>query len=349
MPRNILVPLLAVLLQLSVCARSIEAGPVNHAGSAPFGPAQLGVIVNEDDPVSRQIADYYMEKRGIPAGNLIHVHFTPGGNVMRPEDFRELKAKVEAAAPESIQAYALTWTAPYRVGCMSITTAFAAGFNEAFCVQGCKPTKKSPYFDSDSRRPYDDSGWRPAIMLAGENLEAVKALIDRGIASDHTNPGGTGYLVSTTDRARNVRARFYRGILFMQSDRFRLKVVQRNTLKYRNDVMFYFTGQAKVRNLASNHFLPGALADHLTSSGGKLGGSSQMNSLRWLEAGATGSFGAVVEPCAFVQKFPRPDIVINHYLDGETLIESYWKSVEMPGQGVFIGEPLATPFSSSPD
>jgi uncharacterized protein (TIGR03790 family) len=126
-------------------------------------------------------------------------------------------------------------------------------------------------------------------------------------------------------------------------------VVRRNTLKYRNDVMFYFTGLAKVRDITSNHFLPGAIADHLTSSGGKLTGSSQMSSLRWLEAGATGSFGTVVEPCAIVQKFPRPDIVINHYLDGETLIESYWKSVEMPGQGVFIGEPLATPFSGSVD
>ena len=29
---------------------------------------------------------------------------------------------------------------------------------------------------------------------------------------------------------------------------------------------------------------------------------------------------------------------------GETLIEAYWKSVLMPGQGIFIGEPLAAPW-----
>ena len=34
-----------------------------------------------------------------------------------------------------------------------------------------------------------------------------------------------------------------------------------------------------------------------------------------------------------------------HYLQGETLIEAYWKSVAMPGQGIFIGEPLARPFA----
>ena len=33
-----------------------------------------------------------------------------------------------------------------------------------------------------------------------------------------------------------------------------------------------------------------------------------------------------------------------HYLNGETLVEAYWKSVLMPGQGVFVGDPLARPF-----
>jgi uncharacterized protein (TIGR03790 family) len=340
--------LLVLLLQLTACNNN-DAQAIDSGSGVPLGPENLGVIVNDDDPASLRIADYYMEKRGIPAKNLLHVHFEPGDHVMRPEAFRKLRADVEAVTPKNVQAYVLTWTAPYRVGCMSITTAFAAGFNEAFCVQGCKLTRKSPYFDSDSRRPWDDFGWRPTIMLAGETVDDVKALIDRGIASDHTNPEGSGYLVSTSDRARNARARYYPGTLLMQSDRFKLKVVQRDTLKYRNDVVFYFTGLVKVPDIESNQFLPGAIADHLTSSGGKLTGSGQMSSLRWLEAGATGSFGAVVEPCAFVQKFPRPDMVINRYLNGETLLESYWKSVEMPGQGVFIGEPLATPFSSSPD
>jgi hypothetical protein len=69
-----------------------------------------------------------------------------------------------------------------------------------------------------------------------------------------------------------------------------------------------------------------------------------MSSLRWLEAGATASYGTVVEPCNLPAKFPNPAIVIARYVSGETLIEAYWKSVAMPGQGIFIGEPLADPF-----
>jgi len=35
---------------------------------------------------------------------------------------------------------------------------------------------------------------------------------------------------------------------------------------------------------------------------------------------------------------------MNHYLRGDTLLEAYWKSVLMPGQGLFVGEPLARPY-----
>ncbi|MFM9916328.1 MAG: hypothetical protein ACKVOX_11015, partial [Rhizobacter sp.] len=45
------------------------------------------------------------------------------------------------------------------------------------------------------------------------------------------------------------------------------------------------------------------------------------------------------------EKFPEIGVLMGHYLGGETLIEAYWKSVRMPGQGVFVGEPLARPFA----
>jgi hypothetical protein len=63
-----------------------------------------------------------------------------------------------------------------------------------------------------------------------------------------------------------------------------------------------------------------------------------------LDVGATGSYGTVSEPCAYAQKFPHPGVFLVHYLDGETLIEAYWKSVAWPVEGVFVGEPLARPF-----
>jgi len=123
-----------------------------------------------------------------------------------------------------------------------------------------------------------------------------------------------------------------------------VEIIHSAALEEKRDVMFYFIGAAEVPKLTTNRFLPGAVADHLTSFGGDLTGGSQMSSLRWLEAGATGSYGTVIEPCNLLGKFPDPGLVMKRYLAGETLIEAYWKSVAMPGQGLFIGDPLANPY-----
>lgn len=311
-----------------------------------FGPSQLAIVVNDADPVSLKVAAYYSSRRHLPKANVIHVKFKPGRTTLTQAEFQRIKANADAAAPKSIQAYVLAWTIPYRVECMSITTAFAEGFDESFCAKTCAPTKPSPYFNSSSRRPYDDFGIRPTMMLAGKNFAEVKNLINRGIASDHTFPLGVGYLVSTSDKARNVREVFYPDIIQKyMGGALDLRLVRADYIENRKNVLFYFTGVMDVKALKTISFVPGAIADHLTSAGGNLvDAGDQMSSLRWLEAGATGSYGAVVEPCNFVAKFPDPAIVIDDYVKGETLIEAYWKSVAWPGQGVFLGEPLAIPF-----
>jgi hypothetical protein len=182
------------------------------------------------------------------------------------------------------------------------------------------------------------------MALAGADLPAVQALIDRGIAADDSRPPGTGYLVETSDAARSVRAEGYAGAIERLGGAIRLEHIKADSIEQKPDVLFYFTGLRRVSKIATNRFRPGAVADHLTSTGGQLTGRGQMSSLRWLEAGATGSYGTVVEPCNLPAKFPDPSLLIGAYVGGATLIEAYWKSVRMPGQGIFIGEPLARPF-----
>lgn len=344
MPSFRFISLCALLLLQPLSVRVMANDGLYHM-SAHLGAEDMGVIVNDADPLSVKIAQYYQMKRRIPASNIIHVSFKPGISSMTRAEFQKIKSVVDIATPRNVQAYVLTWTLPYRVECMSVTTAFAGGFDEAFCSRACSPTKLSPYFNSRSQRPYDDYQWRPTMMLAGLKFDDVRKLIDRGIASDHTFPHGVGYLVSTSDKARNVRAVLYPEIIQQYlGSWFDLRFTKTDFIEKKNNVMFYFTGVAQVKALDTIQFVPGAMADHLTSNGGELIGSSQMSSLRWLEAGATGSYGAVVEPCNYLGKFPHPGIIIDNYLNGRSLIEAYWKSVAMPGEGVFIGEPLANPY-----
>ena len=270
----------------------------------------------------------------------MHVSF-PVTRHLTPEQFAGIAQQVSGALPGSVQALAIAWTAPYRIGCMSVTSAFALGYDRRFCVEGCRLTPRSAYFDSDSALPFTELKIRPAMLLAGSSIKAGRFTIDQGVRADASRLDGTAYLLSTSDAARNVRAAGFPATLRLAQGDFRVQIRNADVLSNANDVLFYFTGRQRVADIDTLRFRAGAIADHLTSNGGELIDSPQMSSLSWLDAGATASFGTVVEPCAFPQKFPQPVIVMRRYLGGETLIEAYWKSVASPSQGVFIGEPLA--------
>lgn len=305
---------------------------------------ELAVLINEDDPLSRQIGTYYQEARHIPDENIIRLHLA-GKTALSTQEFAQIKTDIDQRTPSHVQAYAVAWSQPYRVGCMSLTSALAFGFDEKYCSAQCGPTAGSAYFNSSSTHPFDDFQIRPAMMLAGTSFEQVKALIDRGVESDHSLPEGTAYLLNTSDKARSVRAGLFKLAESELQGAFPIQIVNADALANRKDVMFYFTGLVNVPQLDTLTFKPGALADHLTSFGGQLTDSKQMSSLRWLEAGATASYGTVTEPCNHLQKFPVPAIAMFHYMQGSTAIEAYWKSVAWPGEGVFVGEPLARPFA----
>lgn len=308
-------------------------------------PNDIAVIINENDPLSRQIGNYYQQARQIPETNIIKLRFSSERSVLTPKEFRQLKATIDQLTPKHVQAFAVAWTTPYRVGCMSITSALAFGFDKKYCAKPCETTALSPYFNSSSLEPYDDYKLRPAMMLAGTSFEHIKALIDRGIHSDYSFPKGQAYLMNTSDKARNSRATSFTQTAKELAGIFPVQILMTDYISERNNVLFYFTGLKAVPMLETLHFLPGALADHLTSAGGMLTDTLQMSSLRWLEAGATASYGTVVEPCSFSQKFPSPMIAMLQYALGASALEAYWKSVAWPGQGVFIGEPLAKPFA----
>lgn len=333
--------LCGLLLGVAVSSR---ADPVVLLPEQALGPEDLAIIVNREDPVSVAVGRYYSRVRSVPADHLIEVSLRPGASTISASEFAPVYAHVRAETPDAVQAYVLTWTQPYRVDCMSITSAFAFGFDRDYCASGCRPTKPSPYFASNSYRPFADYGIRPTMMIPGPTLDAARALIDRGRSADETRPTGTAYLVSTSDEARNVRAQGYAETIRELGGLLRIESPSADFIRDRFDVLFYFTGLREVPHLATNAFRPGAIADHLTSTGGQLADSHQMSILRWLEAGATGSYGAVTEPCNFLAKFPDVRTLMRAYLTGSTLLEAYWQSVLMPGQGVFVGEPLARPF-----
>ena len=327
---------------------------------------QVGVLVNDDDPLSVQVAEYYVTARKIPAANVVHLRLPSAtADAMTLADFTPLRAQVTTAlASTDVQALAITWTKPYRVDNTSITSAFAYGYRDIDNANTCNDPDSlsagaNPYaMQRASTRPFTDLGFRPAMSIPGTTFEEAKAIIDRGVASDGTWPDGTAYLMSTSDHIRSARCvvdAMYGYINECQklldvwdpvASGVAASIVTADSIVGKRDVMFYVQGLASVPDLATNTYLPGAVADHLTSYGGQIPTSGQMSAFEFLRAGATGSFGTVVEPCAYQEKFPNPLVLVPTYFGGATLIEAYWKSVEWPAEGIFIGEPLARPYGT---
>jgi len=95
----------------------------------------------------------------------------------------------------------------------------------------------------------------------------------------------------------------------------------------------------------TNAFVPGAVADNLTSFGGFiLDPNGQTPLLAFLEAGASGSYGTVVEPCNYTYKFPDP-LVYFYQTRGFCFAEAYYQSLANPYEGLMVGEPLSAPFA----
>jgi|GEM_PF-271214 len=342
----------------AVCASFAANAQTVPVPRASITPADLGVVILQGDPTSEAIGSYYQSVRGIPAANVVRISLPTGVDNISPSQLASVRAQITAALPANVQATLLTWTRPFRVqgACgMSITSAFALGYDVKYC--NAVFTAPVAYYDADTTRPWTDLGVRPAMMLGAATYADAVNLIHRGLSSEATYPSGDGYLIRTTDSARSgPRWQDFSKLPSAWSfdGGLRLNYIDNakgggaNAITGKSPVLFYFTGLTDVPALASNFFVPGAVGDHLTSFGGVLSGTYQMEATEWLQAGATGSYGTVEEPYAVADKFPRASVMIDHYFRGATLIEAYWKSVRTPGQGLFLGDPLARPFTDAP-
>lgn len=334
------------LFFLIFCITTYAGVLTNNATARAITPSQVAVIVNKQDANSMTVGDYYLNARNIPRNNLITVDISPEVTVLTENQFRNLKEEIFAKIGEDIQVIVLAWTKPYAVNCNSITAAITLGYQAKQCENGCGVGVKNPYFNSQSRNPKKDFNMRLSILLPTDSIDTAKSIVDKGVLSAFKLNEATGYFLKTTyDAASKPREPFFpKDLTRIESKKLWIRTIKADTIKYKKDIMFYFTGADTAPDYETLNFMPGAIADNLTSFGGILSNDRSKTILKWLDAGVTGSYGSVSEPCNYWQKFPNPKVLVSHYLAGETLIEAYWKSVYWPTQGLFIGEPLAAPY-----
>ena len=312
--------------------------------------ADIGLVINTADPYSVAVGRHYIAARKLRPAQVLRLP-VPIKTRLTPEEFDNLARQIQRHFGTATQALALAWTVPYAVECNAITGALALGYDPEICRNTCGVSRVSRYFNSATHRPMTDLGWRPAMLLAAPTETLAKAMIDRGVVSDGSlarrgQPPVAAMLLDTDDAARAVRRVLYPPSGLIGSAGLDVQVVPAAELTSARRVVMVSTGSVFPPVQPAPDWVAGGLGDHLTSFGGDmLGGHGQGTVLEWIASGATASHGSVSEPCNHLQKFPHPQVLLGHYVQGATAIEAYWKSVAWPQQSLFVGEPLAAPFA----
>jgi uncharacterized protein (TIGR03790 family) len=353
------------------------AGPILLGGlSARLWAGGSGlnivVVVNQHSTNSVQLGNYYCEQRQVPPQNVLKTSWA-GGNVQwLRSDFQSvilnpLLAMLSARQlTNQIDYVLLCMDFPYRVtdtnGANSTTSALFNGFIPDDPAPGpglpasCSlPNASSNSYASSeylfrSVAPGTSKTNFLAAMLTSTTLAQAKLVIDYGTASDGTFPPQTVYLAKSSDTSRNIRYQLFDNAIFNTRLRGNCSMLRTNA-----DPYYYFgtmlglqSGWGNPIVIGSGSFAPGGLADNLTSFGGQIfEKSGQLDILDLLALGAAGSYGTVIEPCAYLEKFPSPQNYL-YQARGFTMAECYYQSVTNPYQGLLLGEPLAAPFAVAP-
>jgi uncharacterized protein (TIGR03790 family) len=332
------------------------------------------VVVNQNSTNSVQLGNYYCEKRHVSSQNYLRINWSGGNADWTIADFTNyllnpLLGMVSAGGlTNQVDYVLLSMDIPYRItqggpaetcGVNSTTAALFYGFKPDFAVPDNNPPSCNLPLNSSNSYAGRESVYRSsppdtaptnallAMMLTSSNLAQAIAIVDQGVASDGTFPNQTVILGNNqNDPFRSVRHVLFDDAIFntrlrsnysMTRDNSSQPYGTTNLLGYQNG-MYQFA-------ISPNTFIPGAIADSLTSFGGIIFlPNDHTTLLSFLTAGASGSYGTVIEPCAHLEKFPSPQVYF-YQARGFSLAECYYQSITNPYQGLLIGEPLAAPFA----
>ncbi len=188
----------------------------------------------------------------------------------------------------------------------------------------------------------------PSMMLGyigekGTSIDTVLQTIGRGKASDFRGMRGGIYFVVSDDVRSTCREwQFYPAVNELKQRGVAASVVT-NFPAGAENVMGLLMGAETVDPSTIKSFAPGAMAEHLTSWSAEFQ-KPQTKMTAWIEAGATASAGAVVEPYSNPDKFPSARFFVQ-YASGCTMLESFYQSIACPLQSLLLGDPLAKPYA----
>jgi hypothetical protein len=339
----------------------------NHYASARKIPSRNVIYLSQTAPDYVEFLNLQIEallgeiaNRGI-SGHIDYV-------VMGSGSAYRVSAPDLLSDPDCVGVSHLSLPSAYMTSLLA-NLILAGDADEAY---GLSSTEPNGYFSScDSPMAFNSSvGWidgdpssaegAPRYFLAamlgytgarGNTPGELIAMIDRSVAADGTLPEGTFYFMKTTDEARSGPRDplFPEVINCILSHGGQAVQIEAVLPEGQHDCLGILTGWASPAvETADMTIHPGAFCDHLTSWAAHFDQAQQTKVSSWIRNGASGSHGAVEEPCNDGGKFPHPQMHA-HYFRGLSLGEAVFRSLQyVPFQTMIYGDPLTQPFATIP-
>jgi len=343
-----------------------------------LGPSQIALIVNNRSAVSKEVANHYITLRKIPLRNVVYLDEIPESCLQSPyritrSDYRTYiyeptKKELIKRGLSQIKAWVFSADFPVKVKTGSTADISLHGITlTRGRIPPEKDVKQGTYVSALFAGPDPETGTvnpptsfgvsiphdnetepLPSMSLGftgerGNSVPEILRCLKRGVLSDTSAPKGTIFFMENDNvRTKCRKWQFPRTQVLLQQLGIH-SLIRTNHLHKERNIIGIMDGIAKFTTQDIGTFVPGAMAENLTSGGAFFEADNQTKCTRWIAAGATASSGAVTEPYAIWMKFPSAPFFI-YYVQGCSMIESFYQSVRCPLQLYIIGEPLATPW-----
>jgi len=341
------------------------------------GSDSVLIVVNQSSAFSRQIGEYYAQRRGIPASNICRLNSTIDEQISRSQFDDQIARPIQNYLrghnlTEQVLYIVTTAGVPLKIkGNLGISGEAASVDSELallyFDLHGrAHPLAggvANPFFGKTSapfRHP--DFPLYLVTRLAGFDFDDVKGIIDRALIARNR-----GKFVIDLKGSDNTQGNAWLLKAAQQLPRDRLKLdLTRAVVSHESDVIAYAAWGSndpdrKERHLGF-HWLPGAIMTEYVSTNGRtfarppdswniggtwinplasFGGTPQTLTADYIHDGVTGASGHVYEP--YLQFTPRPDILLPAYYHGRNLAESYYLAIPLLSwMNIVVGDPLCS-------
>lgn len=327
-----------------------------HAGASGLNTV---VVINQTSSNSCELGNYYCQQRQVPPQNVLYVNWTGGNTLWASNDLQTnlvtplLNMLASRQLTNQIQYVVLSMDIPFQTSDGStVNSSTSALFYGLRLGDGTDPFgTTNSYAASEEAFSPDTPVGSPGYsflttMITGDSLAQAEQLVNQGVASDGTFPQQPVVLAKSSDILRNIRYAYFDNAIFNVNLLGVSSLLRTNTdlVSWPFACLGFETGLADF-DVPQGLFIPGSVADSLTSYGGVIFGSnSETNLLAFINGGAAGSYGTVAEPQNDTQKFPNPQVYF-YQARGFNVAESYYQSVNVPYLGLTVAEPLAAPFA----